>query len=257
MAAKDKVKTDKRDCSKISVQLEVGRLEGIWVPTIDKEEARLLTRTREQMVRGRVRVGQQFKNRLYQFGMIPFDDETPVNESYINAYLKMEMRISLREALNVLARVWKFVNQEIKSLKKDIREEGKKDKNEAIYRSVPGIGAISSRILSNEIGDMSQFRNQRALYCHTGLTPSEFSSGEHKRKGHITHQGSSRLRWVLTEVSWQAIKEDPKLAHDFNRIAHRRGKKRAIVAIARKLIGRTRACFQKGETYQLGHGLAA
>lgn len=138
-----------------------------------------------------------------------------------------------------------------------MKEQAREDKNDSIYRSVPGIGPICARILSNELGDMSQFRNERALFCHTGLTPCEFSSGGKERKGHITQQGSSRLRWVLTEASWRAIKDDPKLLEDFNRIARTRGKKRAIVAIARKLSGRIRACFRKGENYELGYGMAA
>jgi transposase len=149
------------------------------------------------------------------------------------------------------------VDQEIKLLGKQIREQAKGDKNDMVYQSTPGIGPTCARILSNELGDMSQFRNERALFCHTGLTPSEFSSGEKQRKGHITHQGSSRLRWVLTEASWQAVKKDPKLKRDFERIAHRRGKKRAIVAVARKLVGRIRACLRKGQCYELGYGLAA
>ena len=103
---------------------------------------------------------------------------------------------------------------------------------------------------------MSQFSNERSLFSHLGLTPSEFSSGENRRQGHITRQGSSRLRWILTEAAWQAIRKDQKLAEDFERISTRAGKKRAIVAIARKLAGRIRACFRKGQLYDLGFGLA-
>jgi transposase len=257
VAAKDKVKTDKRDCKKMAIQLEAGRLKGVNVPSSEQEQERLLTRTREQLVNERTRVSNQFKSRLYQFGLIPCDDETVISKQFIDAYLGMKLPKRLHQCLSVLARLWKFVNDEIKAIEKEMAHQAKQDKNEAVYRSVPGIGAISSRILSNELGDMSHMRNERAIFSHTGLTPSEFSSGGKQRLGHITHQGSSRLRCLLTEASWIAIKEDPKLREDFERIALKRGKKRAIVAIARKLIGRIRACFRKGENYQLGYGLAA
>jgi transposase len=138
-----------------------------------------------------------------------------------------------------------------------MKKQAAKDKNEPTYRSVPGIGDVSSRELSNELGDMSQFHNERAIFKHTGLTPREFSSGEKTRQGHISGQGSSRLRWILTEASWIAIEKDPALRETFNRIALKRGKKRAIVAIARKLIGRIRACFRKGVSYELNYGIAA
>ncbi len=257
VAAKDKVKTDKRDCKKMAIQLEAGRLQGIHIPSIEQEHERLLTRTREQLVSERTRVSNQFKNRLYQFGLIPYNDETVISERFIDNYLGINLPKRLHECLAVLARLWKFVNLEIKEIEREMGQQAKQDKNEAIYRNVPGIGAISSRVLSNELGDMSQFRNERAIFSHTGLTPCEFSSGGKQRLGHITHQGSSRLRCLLTEASWKAIKEDAKLKEDFERIALKRGKKRAIVAIARKLIGRIRACFRKGESYQLGYGLAA
>jgi transposase len=209
------------------------------------------------LVSERTRFGHRFKSRLYEFGLINFDDETDFSERFIDDYLNREISPKLKDCLQVLARVWKFVNTEIKELDKKMKEQARNDKNETIYRSVPGIGPVCSRILSNELGDMSQFRNERAIFSHTGLTPCEFSSGDRERKGHITHQGSARLRWVLTEAAWIAIDKDPKLRADFNRIALRRGKKRAVVAIARKLIGRIRACFRKVMTYELGYGMAA
>jgi len=256
VAAKDKVKTDKRDCRKIAIQLAAGRLKGVFVPSEEQEQERLLTRTREQLVNERTRLGLQFKSRLYQFGLIPSDDETVLSQGFMEEYLGKELPKRLKESLSTIYRVWKVVHQEIKSLEREMKHQAKADKNESIYRSAPGIGPLASRILSNELGDMSQFHNERAIFSHIGLTPSEFSSGDHRRQGHISRQGSGRLRWILTEAAWKAIKKDQKLAQDFERISLKAGKKRAIVAIARKLIGRIRACFRKGQSYELGFGLA-
>jgi transposase len=257
VAAKDKVKTDKRDCKKIATQLAAGRLHGIYVPSIEQEENRLLTRTRELLVKERTRFGHRFKSRLYQFGLIPFNDETVLSKKMMLEYLQTKPPEKLSDCLDTLFRMWQAVDEEISTIERKMRVRSKHDKLDMIYQSVPGIGPICGQILSNELGNMSQFRNERTIFSHTGLTPSEFSSGNSIRQGHITHQGSSRLRWVLTEASWRAIKQDPKLREDFNRIALKRGKKRAIVAIARKLIGRIRACIRSGEMYKLGHGMAA
>ncbi len=108
---------------------------------------------------------------------------------------------------------------------------------------------------------MSQFHNERQLFSYTGLTPCEFSSGEAIHRGHISKQGNSRLRAILVEVAWRAIKKDSALEEFFNQLYPRTGKTRAvsfagrlclIVAVARKLIGRIRAAFKKEEFYQLG-----
>lgn len=257
VAANDRAKTDRRDSRKMAIQLEAERLKGIFIPTLEQEQERLVTRTREQLVRERSRVGNQFRSRLCQFGLIPCDDETAISKSFIEDYLGQELPEKLGDSLSILARVWKVLDQEVKALDREIKRKCAEDRNASIYQGVPGMGPITSQTLSLELGNMSQFQNERATFKHTGLIPSEYSSGPNKRQGHITRQGSSRLRHLLTEAAWRAIKEDPKLSGDFNRIASKRGKKRAIVAIARKLIGRARACFRKGETYQLGFGMAA
>jgi transposase len=257
VAANDKVKTDKRDCRKIAVQLESGRLKSIFVPSEEQEEQRLLTRTREQLVGERTRLGQQFKSRLYQFGYIAGDDETVLSQKFMEGYLQMNLNLRLNQSLSTIYKIWKFINEEIKGLEREMKIQAQTDKNESTYQSVPGIGPITSRVLSNELGDMSQFKNERAVFSHTGLIPSEFSSGENRRQGHITKQGSSRIRWLLVEAAWRAIGEDKKLAQDFERISLKAGKKKAIVAIARKLVGRIRACFRKGQVYELGFGLPA
>ena len=83
---------------------------------------------------------------------------------------------------------------------------------------------------------MRQFRNEKKLFSYTGLTPSEHSSGEHVRQGHISRQGRSILRKILVEASWTAITKDPSLREVYDRLSHRGGK-RAIVGVARRLVG--------------------
>ena len=97
---------------------------------------------------------------------------------------------------------------------------------------------------------MSQFSSERDLFSYTGLTPSEYSSGEYVRRGHISRQGKPILRSVLVQCSWVAIGYDQNLKDDFDRIAAKQGAKRAIVAVARRLIGRLRACFRNGVLYE-------
>jgi transposase len=99
---------------------------------------------------------------------------------------------------------------------------------------------------------MTRFANERALFSYTGLPPSEYSSGPSVRRGHISRQGSSRVRHLLIETAWRARPRDKVLQEIFDRIAATRGRKRAIVAIARRLTGRIRACFRQGTTYAVG-----
>ncbi|MGB3672372.1 MAG: transposase [Phormidesmis sp.] len=110
---------------------------------------------------------------------------------------------------------------------------------------------FAASLLWGQLGDMSQFDNERQLFSYTGLTPSERSSGEAIRRGHITRQGNSRVRYVLCEAAWTAIRKDQSLKEFFDRLYPRTGKKKAIVAVARKLIGRIRAAFRQQTLYQI------
>ena len=156
--------------------------------------------------------------------------------------------------MGLLIENWRLLDKQIKAIRYRMLEQSFDDSyNEAVYQSVPGVGDVSARMLSNELGDLSKrFRNQKALFQFVGLTPTEYSSGESQRLGHIDRQGSARIRKTLVECAWRAILLDDVLKESFNCIAHRRGKKRAIVAIARKLLGRMRACFVNQSEYELG-----
>ena len=156
--------------------------------------------------------------------------------------------------LRSFSELWRELTAKIKSFDKELEQQAEADsKIESTYRSVPGIGKVSSRLLANELGDMKQFSSVDKLYRFTGLTPSEYSSGEHVRKGHISRQGSSRIRKTLVECAWRAVEKDPALRSDYERIAVRAGKKRAIVGVARRLIGRVRACFKNECKYKIGY----
>jgi transposase len=252
VSSRDMVKTDKRDSLKIAEQLAVGRLRGIRVPSVEEEQKRLLTRTREQLMRKKRRVMVQIRMRLHYFGLFPESITGRLKLSDVT-YILVSLEGELQRTIGMLRDEWRHLAGQIKEIDRILVEEGKNDPLDAVYRSVPGIGSLIARVLSSELGDMSQFPNERALFSFTGLTPTEYSSGGHICRGHISRQGNTRLRHMLVEASWKAVRKDPVLKEYYVKLSERAGKKRAIVAVARKLIGRIRAALRKHEQYQLGY----
>lgn len=194
--------------------------------------------------------------RMHQFGLFPEDIERVIRLKDVEELLT-KIDGDLQFSIACLYEEWKHILSQVQKLDKELHAQAKEDPLEAIYRSVPGIGPLIARVLSSELGDMSQFRNERALFSFTGLTPGEYSSGKEVHRGHISRQGSSRLRHMLVEAAWKAIRKDEVLKEFFERIAKKAGKKRAIVAVARKLIGRVRAAFRAQTMYEVGHKQAA
>lgn len=256
ISSRDRVKTDKRDALKMSTQLSVGRLSGIHVPDAEREQMRSVSRLRDRMMRTRNGVGNQLKALLYTQGLIECEDDTVISEKWIATKLEEIKRGNFIEdfifTIEQYRDEWIHLNNRVKEVTKRMKVQAKKEPAlQMIYESVPGIGPIHARQLINELGDMKQFKNMKKLFSFTGLTPCEYSSGESIRHGNISRQGNPMLRKILVETAWVAIKRDMELKNVFDRIAQRRGKKRAIVAVARNLVGRLRACVMYGCLYEI------
>ncbi len=255
VAVGDKVKTDKRDSLKLATQLSVGRLKGIHVPSKEREDYRALTRIRETFVNHRRRFACQLKAILFQQGLIPHDHTKVVSDKWIKSLATLPMSDEIRYVTEQYANMWLQLTVKIKEIEQQMASQAKNDEFlEIVYRSVPGIGATSARVLANELGDTLQFNNERQLFNYVGLTPSEHSSGDHTRQGHITRQGKAIVRKILVQAAWKAIGMDPALQAIYDRISQKAGGKRAIVGIARRLIGRIRSCFRTGTLYSIGTG---
>jgi transposase len=247
----DRVKTDKRDSRKIASHLSQGRLKAINIPSAEREDFRAVTRIRATFTKERSRLACQIKSLLHTQGLISANDERKVSEKWIKGLAKLELAPGIKYALEMYVNMWLEFNIKVTEISNKMKEQAEEDSAiNKVYQSVPGIGPTSSRILANELGDLSQFDNERQLFKYVGFTPCEYSSGEHVRQGHITKQGKPILRKILIQAAWTAIRYDEELETIFNRIAKKSGCKRAIVAIARRMIGRIRACLRKGEFYK-------
>jgi len=244
--ANDRVKTDKRDAQKIAEQLAAKQLKCIYIPSEKEEQLRSLTRGREDAIKRRTSIGNKIKSKLHYLGI-------SVNQRFSEKFLvkieEFNLAYEHQFVLNELVNAYREVNSSIKRYDKQLALQACSDKNQKIYESAPGIGEVSARVLSNELGDMSRFGSMKKLSCYVGLTPGEYSSGEHTRKTRITKQGSSRLRAMLVEIAWRAITKDKKLRQFYNNILSRHGSKKAIVAVSRKILCQLRHCLLSQELW--------
>lgn len=252
VSSRDSVKTDKRDSLKLATQLADGRLFCIFIPSIKREDKRNLSRLREQFVKQRNRTACQIKSLLHLYGLIEAYTNPRVSDKWFKKILTLKVEKNCKFRLEKLILTWRYFNLQLKLINQEIANEVEEDKwLENIYCSTPGIGPTTARKLINELDDMSQFSNQEKLFNYAGLTPREYSSGDNVRQGHITKQGKSIIRRLLIESSWVAIKVDISLEEKFKQLSYRVGKKRAIVAIARILLGRIRTCIKEKRIYSI------
>jgi transposase len=247
-----RVKTDKRDSLKIATHLSENKLRSVYIPSIEQEDNRTVTRLRATFSKEKSRIANQIKSLLFLYGLIPSDDNKKISFKWIKNLSKLDMTEGVRFSIQAFVEMWLHFDAKIKEIDKEIKKQAVKDKTiHAVYQAASGIGCTSARALANELGDLQQFKNQKQLFSYIGFTPSEHSSGEHTRQGHITKQGKPLVRKILVQAAWVAIRHDKELQSIYERIAAKSGAKRAIVAVARRLIGRVRACFRTGEIFKI------
>ena len=252
-----RVKTDKTDARRLAKNLESGDYRVCHVPTVKEREDRQVSRALQQIQRDIVRT----KNRIRKFlDFHGLNADLPAGKWGDGRYLKLEEDLTLGRSLRVslaalltelqcLRQVRAQLHAELKALAK---QEGYRQRV-ALKQSCPGIGWLTAIRLTLEWGELDRFTDEKKLASFVGLAVAEHSSGETTRRGHITKQGSRQVRGWLIQCAWRAVSRDPVLGEKYRAVWGRSGsKKKAIVAVARKLVGRRRAIELTGLPYQLG-----
>jgi transposase len=255
----NRVKTDKIDARRLATVLEIGDYKTCVVPNKERREdrqiSRLLVQVQKEITREKNRIRKFFDFHGYA------EDFKPgawTEEDYQHAR-EAELPDMLKIARDTYFDILDKLKEVRKTLHKKVMEFAKKDcykRAVEIISSAPGVGRLTAIRLVLEWGEHlgTRFPTGAALACFSGLTQSEYSTGETVRKGRITGIGRGFIRAWLIQCSWISLKRDPVLLEAFNRITDNTGgsKKKAIVAIARKLVVRIWTCVHKNEPYTMG-----
>jgi transposase len=118
--------------------------------------------------------------------------------------------------------------------------------------TVPGVGPVTALRFVAAVDEVSRFPSVHRLEAYLGLVPGEHSSSERQRRTGITKAGPSAVRWVLVQAAWSTLRSRRQgpLQQWARAVAERRGKRIAIVALARKLAGILFAMWRDGRDYE-------
>jgi len=121
----------------------------------------------------------------------------------------------------------------------------------AIEDSIPQVGPVTADVVLAELGDWQRFRSQADVAAYAGLAPGFRTSESRTKQLGITKEGSRLLRWTMVEFAWRMVRASRKWGRHFHRLEARVGAKKAIVAIARRLVGMIFALLRTGRKYSL------
>jgi transposase len=257
----NRVKTDKRDSRKLAQYLENNLLKRVYVLSKQERAHRQFLRTRRQLSNHRTDVMRQIKSLLLFHGIpSPGSNGGFWTRPVLRALRSSTPHEYVSRSLNTLIDLYEYLTQEVQHMTREVRKLAWAEtyaRKVELLTSIPGVGVLSAMEVLTELQDVSRFATADQIAAFLGLTPAQYSSGESVRMGKITHAGNHRLRTRMVECSWIAIKKDPGLYKTYEAIKKRRGAKRAIVAVSRKLIIRIRRILLDGVTYRLKYATAA
>jgi transposase len=252
-----RVKTDKIDARRLAQNLENGDYKKCAVPDAERREDRQISRTLEDIqiniVRTRNHIWKMFD---FHGIVVPIAGKYPTKKDFLkmrDLTINTMIAESLKVYLDLLEHLWKEQTK-LRNMLRKIALKQRYRKAYDIIHSVPGIGWFTAIRLVLEWGeDLSRFVNRRKIASFVGLTGYESSTGDTVHRGALSGLGHKRIRTWLVECCWIAVRKDPVLLDKFKRVLRNTGsKKKAIVAAARKLVGRILHCVNTGQPYVIG-----
>ncbi len=229
-----RVKNDERDARDLADLLRLGRLAEAWIAPPATRELRELVRYRAKLVALRSGLKAQVHAVMAKEGVLPgvLDMFGPGGNTQLDA---LELAPAYTNRIESLRDLIERYDREVAMFERLIHQQLRDHTGYQAIQALTGVGRTIAGIFVAEIGDVNRFRSAAALCSWAGLTPRHRESDTKVVRGRITKMGSRLVRWAALEAvaryhggTW--------LQRDFRRITDRRGKNKARVAVARKLL---------------------
>jgi len=229
-------KTDPNDARNLALYLEKDLLPEVRMKEKTQAQLASLTQTRDTLVKLRTALKNKVNNILSAHG-INLEKEALSSEKKLSEVLGMKFDPMIRIELKVIVEQIRSLNQSIAELEKTITEEGSKLEGHKNLTSIKGIGPLTGSILLSVIGDINDFADEGKLAAYFGIVPRVSNSNETEHSGRITKRGNKLGRTALVQCALVAQRYSPYLKRHYEKIKARRGTGKAIIALARKLLG--------------------
>jgi transposase len=203
--AGDRVKTDRRDATQLARLMRSGDLTPVYVPAVEDEAIRDLTRAREDAIRDL----KAAKSRLKAFRLrqdIRYEGRATWGPAHLRWLAEVVCPTPAQQIVfQEYVRAVSEHQERLQRLEAELRDQVEVWHLAPVVQALQAMRGVQFTVavtLMAELGDLSRFENPRHLMSSLGLTPSEYSSGERRRQGGITKAGNTFARRALIEGAW-------------------------------------------------------
>lgn len=250
--AESKNKSDKIDAEVLAVFLAIDMIPESRRPTPRQREHRRLVRYRDHVRRRLTSVRCKIRHVLSDYNA---DRPRLFTMEGLEYLARVELSASDRWVLDQLVAEWKEYGTKMHAVDRRLKEFAQtapvaEREAREVLRSIPSVGPVTIDVVISEMGDVKRFRSQKRAVSYAGLAPGFRESAGKKRDLHITKEGSRLLRWALLEAAWRVVGKIKRWAMLYEKLRERLKPKKAIVAIARRLLCMMVSMLQRGERYR-------
>jgi transposase len=249
--AATKCKTDRRDCDRLIDLFQIGRLETVYIPSAPDRSLRRLVLHRSKLVEKRTSCYLTVRSLCKQHHVQLARGEKAWSESELKRLEALAQPVARRDLLqvadedfwllevcNALQQI-RLLDAQIGQLEKLLVQELKRRPQAKMLRTAPGVGPVLAATVLAFIGEPRRFQNAKQVAAYAGLVPRVYQSGKSNVHGHITKAGNRRLRNMLINAAWSAVRCSAWAKDLFERLtggsSSKPRRKVAIVAVARRL----------------------
>jgi transposase len=243
------LKNDKVDSAMLAHLLRTNLLPEAWISDAATTALRDQMRLRVALSRQRAQWKNQIHGALHQQGV-----RAPRSDLFGKQgrewLAQVELGVATRLVVNTCLELIDQLSRQITALDRQVAAQAEADADVRCLMSIPGIGPCRGLLIKAEIGDIHRFPSKRQLFSYAGLVPVVRESAGKSRRGPITRAGSPLLRWAMVQAAHSATRCSPGARAYFERLAQRKPRHKARVALARKLLAAVHALWRHGVCFE-------
>jgi transposase len=247
-------KSDELDAQVLAEFLALDMIPEAYRPTKRQRAHRVLVRHRSYISRRLTSVRNKIRRIMSNYNADRRDLFSEMGLVYLSKTSVIEAD---RFVLDQLVEELRAYTKQLKEADKRLADFAKKApareaEARALLRTIPAVGPVTIDVVLSELADVDRFRSQKRACSYAGLCPGQRESAGRRRSLGITKEGSGLLRWVLVQAAWRLVFRTAYWRDIFERILKQRGRKRAIVAVARRLLCVMVSMLKSGRRYEPG-----
>lgn len=244
-------KSDTLDAQVLAEFLALDMIPTSYRPTPRQRDHRVLVRQRDRIQRRLTSVKNRIRRVLSNYNA---DVKSLFTERGLSYLASVVLSPADRFALDQMIEEFHFGKAQLKEAEAQLvrfAEESPLRERElrSLLRSVPGIGFVTAEVLLAELADIARFASQKKVTAYAGLSPGQRESAGKSQELHLEKNGAKLLRWTMVEVAWRLVQHSPRWRGIYERLKVRLKAKKAIVAVARRLLCLVTAILKSGQPY--------